>query len=316
MEIRICPGCKTHNSSSSWNCRKCGQALSIDSLRELDDELVNLAEPNGENGIEHERLQSLHDTPSMHKQRREARQEKDAQMAIAVVEEREKQRKELMLRAIRWNSWDDGWGTQVRIVRDFRYAERLGIEVLIELLLDKEFSLQGHVIQILRELRSADAVEPLVEIYPTADIDLKKIVLGILIQTILGHGGGLGSLYTPTKVNPVWPKSRKLLVIETFIRAYRDDDLSVCSMAATGIMQNMENWIRFEYDFSELIDDLITNLDHATESMRKAAARALGKSKDQRAIDALKEALTDEKKGVRTAAKKAIKRLEKDLELE
>jgi hypothetical protein len=317
MEIRICPDCKTHNTSSAWYCRKCGQTLSMDTLIDLDDELVNLSEPSVVNGEKPKSkgMQSLLDTPSMNDLKREARQKKEAQIESVAAEEREKQHKELVLAAIRWNSWDDGFGTQARIVRDFQLAGSHGIEVLLELLMDEKFTLKENVIAIMNELKSPEAVEPLVDIYSTAESDLKKVILGILIHTIRGHGGGLGNLYSPSKPNPVWPRSRKLLVIETFIRAYKDDDHSVRSIAASGIMQNMENWIRFEYDFSLLIDSLISNLDNESEGMRKAAAQSLGHSKERRAIDALKEALEDEKGSVRKAAKKAIKRLEKDLNL-
>lgn len=315
MKIRICPNCDTHNASSSWSCRKCGQTLSMDSICELDDDLVNLDEPVIQNGVEQEtgQTQSLLTTPKLNDLRLATQKDEGGEMAMAVMEEREEKRKELVRAAIRWNSWDDGFGTQARIVGDFRRAGLLGIEVLVDLLLDDNRGLKGYATAILWALGSPDAVDPLVDIYPSADITLKKAILNIFMASIRGHGGGLGSLYSPEKKNPAWPRSRKTKIIETFISAYRDDDQSVRSTAATGIKENMENWIRFEYDFSALIEDLIASLDHESEAMRIDAVVALGKSKNRRVLDSLKLALEDDNKGVRKAAKKAIKRLEKDL---
>lgn len=317
MEIRICDVCGSHNESSAWSCRVCGKTLSIDSLCEIDDEQVNFGDSGAEVNVEpdFERQISLLETPSLKELEERDLRKKEAQRELEHAEELKEKRMELVNAVIRWKSWDDGFGTQARIIGDLEHAGPMGIEVLMDLLVDDRFSSKADVIEILNRMKSREAVDPLIGLYSEADTDLKKGILGILINTIMGHGGGLGPLYSPDKESPAWPKSKKILLIETFIRAYKDDDPSVRNIAAVGIMRNMEHWVRFEYDFSELLDGLIANTTNESEDMRRAAVKSLGYSKDQRAIKVLNKALEDEKGSIRRAAKKAIKRLEKDLNL-
>jgi len=234
-------------------------------------------------------------------------------MAIAAVEEREKQRNELFSAA---NSWytADSLGHQPKIVGKFQYAGYLGIEFLLQMLEESSPRLQGVALAILGSMKTAHAVEPLVNMYPSAKPDIRQGIVGILSKNIYGHVGGIGASYIPPYVNPAWMNKRRILIIGLFTRALKDEKTGIRYIAVSTISRNMKNWIRIDYDFSILVDNLIDTLSDGQEGVRKLAAIALGDSKDPRAIKPLELAISDKKRSVRKAAQKSIKRLEKDLE--
>jgi len=186
------------------------------------------------------------------------------------------------------------------------------VEKLIRKLRDEYWYVRIAVAYVLSKISDQRAVEPLIKALRDKDSDVREAAAKALGK--IGDPRAVEPLIEALKDEYWWVRKAAVealgkigdpRAVEPLIEALRDKDSDVCYTAAKALEKIEPEWYKTEVAKKQ-VPEFINALRHEYSGVRKAAAEALGKIGDQRAVKPLIEALRDKDSDVRKAAAKAL----------
>jgi HEAT repeat protein len=199
---------------------------------------------------------------------------------------------------------DPNWGVRKASVEALgRLKDPRGVEPLTQLLKDTDHDVREATIEALGQINHKSAIEHLVSTLADAQSSVRQAAAGVL-----------------RRIDPEWERSEAAQRAVPVLKTALTSKEYWVRQAASDTLSKLSNLPKPEPSLSGFTDPvyykrtaalqaLVQALGDWDRDLRQAAAEALGRIADHRALDSLKVALEDDDEWVRLSAQRALWRL-------